>query len=63
MTVFTRCIHRLYCWHLERNAHANLKNEDFARKFRDLKLTPMTVAEFETQRSAVVAEFALQHHT
>ncbi|KAH9648477.1 hypothetical protein KPL70_025597 [Citrus sinensis] len=41
---------------------ANLKNEDFTRKFRDLMLTPMTVAEFETQWSAVVAEFALEHH-
>ncbi|KAH9802306.1 protein FAR1-RELATED SEQUENCE [Citrus sinensis] len=61
-TVFTGCIHRLCCWHLERNAQANLKNEDFTRKFRDLMLTPMTVTEFETQWSAVVAEFALEHH-
>ncbi|KAH9658486.1 protein FAR1-RELATED SEQUENCE [Citrus sinensis] len=59
-TVFTGCIHRLFCWHLERNAQANLKNEDFTRKFRDLMLTPMTGAEFETQWSAVVAEFALE---
>ncbi|KAH9698523.1 protein FAR1-RELATED SEQUENCE [Citrus sinensis] len=61
-TVFTGCIHRLCCWHLERNAQANLKNEDFTRKFRDLMLTPMTVAEFETQWLAVVAEFALEQH-
>ncbi|KAH9782979.1 protein FAR1-RELATED SEQUENCE [Citrus sinensis] len=47
--VFTECIHHLCCWHLERNAQANLKNEDFTRKFHDLMLTPMTVAEFETQ--------------
>ncbi|KAH9735079.1 protein FAR1-RELATED SEQUENCE [Citrus sinensis] len=60
--VFTGCIHCLCCWHLERNAQANLKNEDFTRKFRDLMLTPMTVAEFETQWLAVVAEFALEQH-
>ncbi|KAH9752374.1 protein FAR1-RELATED SEQUENCE [Citrus sinensis] len=61
-TVFTGCIHRLCCWHLERNGQANLKNEDFTRKFLDLMLTPMTVAEFETQWSTIVAEFALEHH-
>ncbi|XP_024035543.1 protein FAR1-RELATED SEQUENCE 5-like [Citrus sinensis] len=61
-TMFTRCIHRLCCWHLEHNAQANLKNKDFTIKFHDLMLTPMMVTEFETQWSAVVAEFALKHH-
>ncbi|XP_024042833.1 protein FAR1-RELATED SEQUENCE 7-like [Citrus clementina] len=33
-TVMSRCVHRLCCWYLERNAQANVKRNEFTSKFR-----------------------------
>ncbi|KAH9801186.1 protein FAR1-RELATED SEQUENCE [Citrus sinensis] len=61
-TVFFGATHRLCCWHLERNAQANIKNEDFTRKFRDLMLTGMSAGEFDQRWFALVNEFKLHEH-
>ncbi|XP_024039414.1 protein FAR1-RELATED SEQUENCE 5-like [Citrus clementina] len=46
-TVMPGCVHRLCCWHLERNAQANVKRNKFTSKFRQLMLNPMTMEEFD----------------
>ena len=46
-TIFIGATRRLCSWHLERNAQANIKNEDFTRQFRDLMLTGMSPCEFD----------------
>ncbi|KAH9703973.1 protein FAR1-RELATED SEQUENCE [Citrus sinensis] len=61
-TVFVGATHRLCCWHLERNAQANIKNEDFTRKFCDLMLTGMNAGEFDQWWFALVDEFKLHEH-
>ncbi|KAH9792410.1 protein FAR1-RELATED SEQUENCE [Citrus sinensis] len=61
-TIFVGATHRLCCWHLERNAQANIKNEDFTRKFRDLMLTGMSAGEFDQRWFALVDEFKLHKH-
>ncbi|KAH9779925.1 protein FAR1-RELATED SEQUENCE [Citrus sinensis] len=61
-TVFVGATYRLCCWHLERNAQANIKNEDFTRKFRDLMLTGMSAGEFDKRWFALVDEFKLHEH-
>ncbi|KAK9199454.1 hypothetical protein WN944_014645 [Citrus x changshan-huyou] len=61
-TIFVGATYRLCCWHLERNAQANMKNEDFTRKFRDLMLTGMSAGEFDKRWFALVDEFKLHEH-
>ncbi|KAH9698158.1 protein FAR1-RELATED SEQUENCE [Citrus sinensis] len=61
-TVFVGATHRLCCWHLERNAQANIKNEDFTRKFCDLMLTGISAGEFDQRWFALVDEFKLHEH-
>ncbi|XP_024042049.1 protein FAR1-RELATED SEQUENCE 5-like [Citrus clementina] len=61
-TVFVGAMHRLYCWHLERNTQANIKNEDFTRKFHDLMLTGMSAGQFDQRWFTLVDEFKLHEH-
>ena len=46
-TVMSRCVHRLCCWHLKRNAQANVKRDEFTSKFRQLMLNPISIKEFK----------------
>ena len=58
----SRCVHRLCCWHLERNAQANVKRNEFTSKFRQLMLNPMSMEEFERDQFSVVYDQGLEQN-
>ncbi len=60
--VMSGCVHRLCCWHLERNAQANVKRDKFTSKFRQLMLNPMSMDEFERQWFSVVYDLGLEQN-
>ena len=61
-TVMSGCVHRLCCWHLERNAQANVKRNEFTSKFRQLMLNPMSMEKFDRDWFSVVYDLGLEQN-
>ena len=61
--VMSGCVNRLCSWHLEMNAQANVKRDEFTSKFQQLMLNPMTMEEFERQWFSVVYELGLKQNS
>ncbi|XP_052296957.1 protein FAR1-RELATED SEQUENCE 5-like [Citrus sinensis] len=62
-TVMSGCAHRLCCWHLEQNAQANVKRNEFTSKFRQLMLNPMSTEEFDRDWFSVVYDLGLEQNS
>ncbi|ESR46253.1 hypothetical protein CICLE_v10003988mg [Citrus x clementina] len=56
-------VHRLCCWHLERNAQANVKRNEFTSKFRQLMLNPMSMEEFDRDWFSIVYDLGLEQNS
>lgn len=57
---FPEAIHRLCCWHLERNAQSNIKNTDFTAEFKNCMLYTYNEAEFHRKWNALVTKHQLE---
>ncbi|KAK2652801.1 hypothetical protein Ddye_012657 [Dipteronia dyeriana] len=56
-TVMPNSVHRLCCWHLERNVQTNIQDGNFTLAFCSSMLTYMTVEDFELKWKNMVVKF------
>ncbi|XP_058723681.1 protein FAR1-RELATED SEQUENCE 5-like [Vicia villosa] len=60
--VFPNSLHRLFSWHLHRNACENVKNPKFLEEFKSLIYATYTVDEFENEWKRVVDDCGLSNN-
>ncbi|KAJ1418115.1 MULE transposase domain [Sesbania bispinosa] len=60
--VFPNAYHRLFAWHLMRNATSNIKNADFTKGFEDCMLGYYDVGTFRNKWLELVAKFGLEEN-
>lgn len=58
---FPQSVHRLCCWHLARNAQANI-NKDFTNGFQRCMLQPYTINQFEQAWTELVARHNVENN-
>ncbi|KAH9646936.1 protein FAR1-RELATED SEQUENCE [Citrus sinensis] len=61
-TVFPDASHRLCCWHLERNATANISDPNFTSAFKDVMLNYMVDDEFQFKWDQMIGKFHLTNN-
>lgn len=59
---FPKSVHRLCCWHLARNAQANINSKDFTNGFQRCMLKHYTEDQFEQKWEELVANHHVQNH-
>ncbi|KAH9744126.1 protein FAR1-RELATED SEQUENCE 5 [Citrus sinensis] len=59
---FPQSVHRLCCWHLARNAQANINNKEFTNGFQRCMLQPYTKDQFEKVWTELVARHNVEHN-
>ena len=59
---FPHSVHRQCCWHLARNAQANINNKDFTNGFQRCMLQPYTVDQFKQAWTKLVARHNVENN-
>lgn len=60
--MFPDASHRLCCWHLERNATANISDPNFTSAFKDVMLNYMADNEFQFKWDQMIGKFHLTNN-
>lgn len=60
--IFPQAVHRLCCWHLARNAQANVNSKDFTKDFQACMLQPYSQDKFESQWKLMVEKHGVSNN-